>query len=466
MTPIRRELARKGVHMGAVGFALVLPWIPLWVALVGAAAAVVMNRHVLPRVLGDRLFRIPEGSNPARSGVVLYPVTVLGLLLLFPHRMELAAAAWGILALGDGMATVVGLGGWGPRLPWNRTKSWAGLLAFVGAGTPAAVALLWWTQTRASGHLGAPWVGASFVSGDPALDRAWLWAGCFAAAILAGFVETLDVEVDDNVLVGLAAAVGLALSAAVAPDGLADRWEVAWQRAAWGIPVTAALAGLSAVVRAATIPGALLGWLLAATLWSFVGWPSIVVVAVFVALGTGSTWLGRSHKERLGVAEPMGGRRGAANVLANVGVAAVCAFLSATTARPDLYVVALVAAVATSCFDTVASEVGKAFGRTHVLLHNLRRARPGAEGAVSLEGTLAGALGAVAVGSIGWWLALVDGQGATAAVVGAAIGAMAESWVGASMPVFARTHNDLMNLGNTVVGATAAVGIWTVLVGP
>ena len=64
-------------------------------------------------------------------------LSVLLLILAFPRRPDIVAAAWGILALGDGAATIVGTRSRGPRLPWNPDKTVAGSLAFIVAGAIA-----------------------------------------------------------------------------------------------------------------------------------------------------------------------------------------------------------------------------------------------------------------------------------------------------------------------------------------
>ena len=51
--------------------------------------------------------------------------------------------------------------------------------------------------------------------------------------------------------------------------------------------------------------------------------------------------------------------------------------------------------LATKFSDTLASEVGKAYGKTCYLSTTHKRGAPGTEGAVSLEGTLAGFAGSV-----------------------------------------------------------------------
>ena len=111
--------------------------------------------------------------------------------------------------------------------------------------------------------------------------------------------------------------------------------------------------------------------------------------------------LGLRRKTLLGIAEERGGRRGAGNAFANTGVAAIAAVLSALTYATGPALAAFVAALAAGGSDTAASEIGKAWGRRTYLVPTFRRVPPGTSGAVSLEGTAAGLIGAFALGGLG-----------------------------------------------------------------
>ena len=65
------------------------------------------------------------------------------------------------------------------------------------------------------------------------------------------------------------------------------------------------------------------------------------------------------------------------------------------------FLLAALAAFATAASDTVASEIGQAYGRTHVLITTFRRVPAGTDGAVSIEGTLTGIAASVAVTAVG-----------------------------------------------------------------
>jgi dolichol kinase len=100
------ETKRQLVHISMGGFALLLRWLSWTEALALAAAALAFNLLVLPR-FAHAIYRPGDRARVAH-GIVFYPLAVLILIASFPRRPDIAAAAWGILAAGDGVATLAG----------------------------------------------------------------------------------------------------------------------------------------------------------------------------------------------------------------------------------------------------------------------------------------------------------------------------------------------------------------------
>ena len=127
-------------------FAFLLPYLT-WTQAAGCALlALLFNVVVLPR-LGADLRKSPASAPGAGvwTGIVIYPISVLALILLYRHDLHIVGATWAIMALGDGMASVTGGALRGPALPWNREKTWSGFLGFIVAGTAGAYVLTRWT---------------------------------------------------------------------------------------------------------------------------------------------------------------------------------------------------------------------------------------------------------------------------------------------------------------------------------
>jgi uncharacterized protein (TIGR00297 family) len=117
-----------------------------------------------------------------------------------------------------------------------------------------------------------------------------------------------------------------------------------------------------------------------------------------------------------------------------------------------------VASFSTKLSDTCASEVGKAYGKSTFLITTLQPVPRGTEGAVSLEGTLAGAIASVAIALVGWGVGLIELLGVLWCVLAAFIATNLESVIGATLQSkYAWLTNELVNILNTLIGAIAAI---------
>ena len=438
---IQSEDARQWVHIGSAGFALLLRFLTWWLAAALAAAALVFNLLVLPRIGGRRLYRPVDEARGFPLGILLYPFAVLLLILTFPSRLDIVAAAWAILAFGDGMATLVGRRMPGSRLPWNPEKTAAGTVAFAVAGGIAGVALACWTRPA--------------VAPTPPL---WFdIAGPIAAAIVAALVETIPVRLDDNVSVPASAALVLWLISLMSPSAVAASQSIVLAALPWAIGVNVVVAALGHRAGTVSLSGAIVGALIGITIYAGAGRNAWLLLFVTFAVATIASRLGLQRKVLLGIAEERSGRRGAGNALATCGVATAAAIAVVSTPHPTAALLALAAALVAGGSDTVASEIGKAWGRSTFLITSFGRVKPGTPGAMSLEGTTAGVVAAfglaslaVALGQIAW--------GMTAAVVIAAtVGALVESMLGATLEGPGILNNDLLNFINTAVAAAVAL---------
>jgi uncharacterized protein (TIGR00297 family) len=432
------EDARQWVHALSGLFALLLRVLTWPQAAALAVAALVFNAMVLPRVGGQRLYRPVDRARGFPLGILLYPLAVLLLVLVFPSRLDLAAAAWAILAFGDGAATLAGRRIGVRALRWNPDKTFAGTAAFVVCGAAGGVATALWTRPAAS-----PEPTVLFAILAPA-----------AASLVAAFVETIPIRLDDNLSVPAAAAATLWLASRMTPAAFAASRETILAALPWAAGVNIAVSWLGHRLRTVSLSGAVVGAIVGCVIYAGAGGGAwLMLFAAFLAASVTSR-LGLRRKALLGVAEERGGRRGAGNALANCGMAAAAAVAAATTPRRDLALLALVAALTAGGSDTVASEIGKAWGRATFLVTTLRRVSPGTPGAVSLEGSAAGIVAAFALAALGVALGLMPGAMILAVVLAATAGAVVESALGATLEGPGILNNDMLNFINTAVAAT------------
>jgi uncharacterized protein (TIGR00297 family) len=459
------EHARQWTHIGSGLFALLLRWLTGGQAAALAATALVFNVLLLPRIGGTRLYRPVDHARGFPLGILLYPLSVLLLTLAFPSRLDIVAAAWGILAFGDGFATLVGRfvttinaepaehadqnlsahsassAFYRRRLPWNPDKTIAGTVAFIVFGGIAGVALAWWVRPAAS----------------PMAAIVWTVAAPLAATALTALVETLPVRLDDNLSVPATAAAVLWIGSLMTVASFVGARDAIVDRLPWAVGVNAFTAWLGYRARTVSRSGALGGALVGAIIYAGGGLAAWVLLFVTFLAAAVTSRMGLSRKQRLGIAEERGGRRGAGNAIANCGVAAVAAVTAVTTPYAPASLVALVAALTAGGSDTVASEIGKAWGRSTFLVTTFCRVKPGTPGAMSGEGTAAGLASATALAALGAALGLVPASAILAIVAGATAGALIESALAATLEGPGILNNDMLNFINTAAAAAVAL---------
>jgi uncharacterized protein (TIGR00297 family) len=425
----------------AGALALTLPWLTWPQAVLVGASGVIFNLVLLPRLM-PRLFRADDRRQPLLSGIVLYPAAVLGLLLCFPSRLDLAAIGWVILAAGDGMATLVGAHVRTPRLPWNTQKSIGGLAAFVIFGSAAAISTAWWMHRYSA----SPDAGAFMIVTVPIL-----------ATVASALVETVPIKLNDNLSVPAIAAVVLWSCSFVDPATLAAGTAVAASRVWPALGLNVAVAALGYFAKTVTPAGAIVGAAIGISVFTGTGAEGWSLLFAAFLLAAGTTRLGLRRKTAAGIAESRGGRRGAGNAIANTGLAAFAALVCLGLPDPSLARLAMATALAASASDTAASEVGKAWGRATWLVIGFRRVPPGTSGAVSAEGTTAGLIGASILAGLASVLGLVPSEWIACVVTAATVASLVESALGATLEAGGTFNNDALNFVNAAVGSGLAM---------
>ncbi|MEG3932731.1 DUF92 domain-containing protein [Microcoleus sp. T3_B1] len=265
----------------------------------------------------------------------------------------------------------------------------------------------------------------------------------------------------------------------------------------WSNPWLVAIALNTVLLTIATIaPKKLLtpagqfhGWGLGVLIWGCLGWQGYAVVMFYFLVGSGVTRIGKAQKEAEGIAEKRSGARGPENVWGSALTATFCALgvlalsilaetgkmsvlgetakmavLGETGKMPvpqdaiSLLLLGYAASFCTKLSDTCASEIGKAYGKRTFLITSLQPVPRGTEGAVSLEGTIAGIVGSILMALLSWAVGLIDLTGIVFCVVAAFIATNIESVIGATVQSkFEWLTNEVVNFFNTLIGAIAAI---------
>jgi uncharacterized protein (TIGR00297 family) len=265
--------------------------------------------------------------------------------------------------------------------------------------------------------------------------------------------------------------------------------DLAWWAIGCGLAVAISLAAYRA--RLLTAGGAMAATAVGALVFGGAGLPGAAVLLGFFLSSSLLTRAVNPHADEASEKFSKGGRRDAAQVLANGGLAAVLAGIALPLAGNQAPVVwaALCGALAAANADTWATEIGVRFGRRPRVITTLAPAAPGTSGAVTLVGLAAsfGGAGLVALLSLlgkgfaaGW-------PTAVSATLAGSLGAVADSLLGASLQAQYRCEkcgkvteqhphhrcsgstihvagwvvvtNEVVNFACTTVGAAAAAAL-------
>jgi uncharacterized protein (TIGR00297 family) len=180
------------------------------------------------------------------------------------------------------------------------------------------------------------------------------------------------------------------------------------------------------------------------------------LVAVFI-LAWISTRVGYAHKKKLGTAEKHDGRT-ASQVLANLGMAAICALLYVNFHSHLVLLLMVFASLSEAAADTVSSEIGQARGDQARLITTWKSVRAGTDGGVTTAGTIAGSLAAACVSCIAI-ATILPRSWIGISIIAAIIGMLADSVLGASLERRGLLNNDAVNFFSTIIAALVAFAI-------
>ncbi|CAN0915257.1 Protein VTE6, chloroplastic [Linum grandiflorum] len=222
--------------------------------------------------------------------------------------------------------------------------------------------------------------------------------------------------------------------------------------------------GSPILVSGLSFSGISAAFLLGTLIWRAFGPSGFLLVASYFIIGTGVTKVKMSQKEAQGIAEKRRGRRGPGSVIGSSAAGCVCAFLSIYGVGGEefaqLWQLGFVASFCTKLNDTVSSEIGKAYAKTTYLVTTFKVVPRGTEGAVSLEGTLAGFVASVVLAMVGCRMGQINGAEAVICVFASQIANFGESIIGAMFQEkegFRWLNNDAVNVINISIGSILAV---------
>jgi len=205
------------------------------------------------------------------------------------------------------------------------------------------------------------------------------------------------------------------------------------------------------------------GWMsagvLGTLLWGSLGWKGWISVVLYLLLGSLVTKVGFKYKNKLGIAEKRGGRRGPENVLGSASTGLFLALMiKLNLANVILLKVGFAASFAAKLADTFGSEIGKRYGKNTFLITTFKKVRQGTEGAISLEGTIASLIGALIMSFVMFILGFITIEKGFFIVCFSGFAAtIFESFIGAKFQDKFNLSNEVVNAIQTSFSATLAI---------
>jgi uncharacterized protein (TIGR00297 family) len=197
----------------------------------------------------------------------------------------------------------------------------------------------------------------------------------------------------------------------------------------------------------------LTGFAVGLSIFAGAGYTGITMLATFFLLGTVATSWGISGKQRLGIAEINKGKRTAAQVLANAGIAAMLGLLVIMIpGHKDLFQLMIAASLASATADTLSSELGNIYGKKFYNILTLKKDKRGLDGVVSMEGTLVGIAGSVCIAVV-YLIGYELSSRFLLIVIAGTIGNLFDSFLGASLERKNYLNNNAVNFLNTTAAA-------------
>ena len=208
---------------------------------------------------------------------------------------------------------------------------------------------------------------------------------------------------------------------------------------------------LAARGRKVTWGGAVMGGLLSVAIMWGSGYTGFTLLVTFFLLGTAATGWKRSEKSR--VAGRESSRRTAGQVFANAGVPALLALLAILMPQhQSLFKLMVAASFSSATADTLSSELGIIYGRRFYNIWSFKKDQRGLDGVISVEGTLLGIAGSLAICAV---YALQEGTDHTLIwiLVAGTVGNLTDSLLGAVLERKNMIGNNTVNFLNTLVAA-------------
>ncbi len=445
------ELKRQSAYILLGLLALLFPFVPSWVIVLGVLSLTVAIVY-MPKE--SFLFRALASDRDMKAGMLVGPLKfIIAILLLailvvtldFP--VYVLAATIGVVAFGEGAATLVNV-----LVSRNRSLFWSVTLLILGT---------------LFGFIFGGWVMVSMGMGTDHLGLMFFLAviGTVTGALLYTIVD------EENIAIPLGAGMAMWLFSSFSYPRIPGAAEI---MIAVAFPLVIGMASYK--LAAADLSGALAGVLsgLLMILFGGIGW--FVLLLVFFFLGTIFTKYKYAYKCALGAAQSKEGSRGYRNVFGNCLIPLIFVVAYGAIGSINIpyfgeldkavFIIGYLGSMATATADTLASEVGSTYKGQPRMITTLKKVKAGTDGAVSVLGEAAAFFGSVSIAAVAVLLGVV-GPGAWPAViltvVGGFLGTNFDSVLGATLQRRKLLTNEGVNFFATMAGGAVSILLYYLL---
>lgn len=185
-------------------------------------------------------------------------------------------------------------------------------------------------------------------------------------------------------------------------------------------------------------------------------WVNFLLFGLFFVLGSIATKWKFLEKQKLGVAQENEGLRTWVNAVANGGIPAFLSSLALLFPDFTSLTWAATAAIAAALSDTLSSELGNVYGKRFYDILNFKKGNRGADGVISLEGTLFGLLGSSFVALV-FGLIMTEYKAILPIALAGFAGNLCDSYLGATLQRKGWINNHIVNFLNTAFAAFLVV---------
>src|SRR5262249_33839861 len=144
----------------------------------------------------------------------------------------------------------------------------------------------------------------------PPPSLTFAFAAPIVAAVVAGFVETIPVRLDDNMSVPFSAAAVLWIASLATADRAVDSRAFVIGQLPWAICVNAVVSWLGHRAKTVSLSGMIGGAVIGTIIFAATGWRGWLLLFITFLVAAFTSRLGLKRKVLLGIAEERGGRRG------------------------------------------------------------------------------------------------------------------------------------------------------------